>query len=166
MITYYIVAFIAGFLVKITDWIDDDRGGKDIIKYPFAIIYGIGIGYLISTAPFATIFIAALFAQIFARKIDSHTHMLGFFIAMISVLFMGFPQIEILYFVIFLILAFLDEIEFVGRLKWISDHRPFLKLGALPFILIGKWEFFAGIVTFDLGYHFFDWIQHSYIRKK
>ena len=73
-----VLAFFAGIAVKAVDWIDDEQKGKYIIKWPLAIIYWGLIGLLISQASFSTIFLAALFAQVFARKIDTHTHVLGF----------------------------------------------------------------------------------------
>ena len=72
-----VLAFISGFVVKSVDWIDDEKKGRHIIKWPLAIVYGVLIGFLISQASFSTIFLAALFAQVFARKIDTHTHVLG-----------------------------------------------------------------------------------------
>jgi hypothetical protein len=151
----YLLAFIAGILVKWVDWIDDDEKGRSKLKYPLAIAYGLIIGYLISSAPFAEIFLAAVVAQIFARKIDTQAHLIGFAVIALSLLFFGFPQISLAFFVYFLALAFLDEQEYAGKLKQLSDYRPFLKVGSLVMLFFGRWEYPAGILIFDAGYLLF-----------
>jgi len=85
MIIYLVVALVAGFLVKIVDWLDDERKSKHPVKYFFAILYGLLVGYIIGAAPFSGIFIAALIAQVFARKVDTTAHELGF-LALFTVL--------------------------------------------------------------------------------
>ncbi|VVC01144.1 Uncharacterised protein [uncultured archaeon] len=149
---YYPISFVSGVLVKWVDWIDDEQGGKHLIKYPLAIAYGLLIGYLVSVAPFSEIFIAALVAQVFARKVDTMAHDIGFISAAIAIAFFGVPQISLVLFFYFLVLAFLDEQEFVGSLGFISDYRPFLKLGSLLPLAFGRWEYAAGIWSFDIGY--------------
>ncbi len=147
-----ILAFLSGLIVKSVDFIDDELKGKYLIKWPLALIYGGIIGILISQASFSTIFLSALFAQIFARKIDTHTHVFGFAIALFSLFYLGFPSIEIMLFMFFAFLAFLDEIEMVGKYKFISEYRPFLKIGALLLIPFGKFDYFLAIMAFDIGY--------------
>jgi len=147
-----IVAFFAGILVKAVDWLDDDKKSKHPIKFVLAVFYGLAIGYLIGTASFALIFLSALIAQILARKVDTMAHLVGFTIAVLSLLVFGVPYMNLALLAYFLVLAFIDEGEFVGKLKFISDYRPFLKVGALPLILVGRWDYFVGIMVFDFGY--------------
>jgi len=149
---YYVLAFISGIFVKWVDWIEDEQKGKSLLKYPLAVIYGVLIGYLISAASFSEIFLAALVAQVFARKIDTVAHILGFVVAMMSLLFFGFPEITIPFFGYFLILAFIDEQNFGERYKFITKYRPVLKLGSLLAILWGRWDFFIAVLLFDAGY--------------
>ena len=159
-----LLAFVAGFVVKIVDWIDDEKEGKYVIKWPLAIVYGILIGYLISQASFSTLFLAALFAQVFALKIDTHTHVLGFAFAMLSLFWFGFPQVDYLLFILFTVLAFLDEIEFVGRFLWLTEHRVVLLAGSAVFITFGRFDYFVGILAFDIGYLLFEWIAQKYMK--
>jgi hypothetical protein len=178
-----ILAFIAGLIVKSVDWIDDEklrsnfsalkidsdfqyneRKGKYIIKWPLAIVYGVLIGYLISQASFSTIFLAALFAQVFARKIDTHTHVLGFVVALFSLFYFGFPAVEIILFVFFILLAFMDEMRLFGKWKSVHELRPFLKVGAALLIPFGRIDYFLGIMVFDFGYVLFDFAQKRVFR--
>jgi len=147
-----LLAFLAGICVKAVDWIDDEKKGRYIIKWPLAIIYGGLIGYLISAASFSTIFLSALFAQVFARKIDTHTHVLGFAFAILSLFYLGFPDLDLLLFGFFLLLAFMDEMEYFGRMHWIMEYRPILKVGALLMLAFGRIDYFLGIMAFDIGY--------------
>jgi len=148
----YVLAFLAGILVKTVDWIEDDLKSKTPLKYLLAIAYGAIIGYLISVAPFSTIFLAAIIGQVFAKKFDTAAHMLGLFATILTIPLFGFPPLDLLLLGYFVVLAFLDELEYAGNLWFLERYRPFLKVGALPLLFLGKWEYFAGIILFDLGY--------------
>jgi hypothetical protein len=163
MITHLAIAVVAGFLVKIVDWLDDERKSKSPVKYVFAIAYGVLLGYIIGTASFAGIFLAALVAQVFARKIDTPAHELGFVTALFTLLFLDIPGIELTLFAYFMVLAFLDEVDFIGKLRPLTECRPFLKVGSLALVLIGRWDYFAGIIAFDIGYDVFS-ILKKYIK--
>ncbi|HID72616.1 TPA: hypothetical protein EYP38_01630 [Candidatus Micrarchaeota archaeon] len=160
----FAVALVAGFLVKIVDWIDDDKKGKNPIKWPLAVIYGLLIGYLIGTASFSVLFLAAVVAQVFAKKIDTRAHMLGIAATAISMLYFGLQPIPLNFFAYFLILAFLDEADFIGRLRPLEKYRLVLKVGAAMMILVGRWDFFIAILSFDFGYELFDYLQKRIIK--
>lgn len=151
----YALAFVSGVLVKAVDWLDDERKSRHPVKFALALAYGICIGYLIGTAPFAILFLSALIAQVFARKIDTAAHWLGFSAAIVSLLYFGFSSIDLPLFFFFLLLAFLDEVDYVGRLRPITDYRLFLKIGALSMLYFGRIDYFAGIMAFDIGYALF-----------
>lgn len=155
----YALAFVAGFIVKIVDWLEDDKKSRNPGKYVLALIYGVLIGYLIGTASFSMIFLAALVAQVFARKIDTTAHLLGFAASVLSLLFFGVPALDMAFFFAFLVLAFLDEVDFVGKLRPLTDYRLFLKIGAAVPLLIGRWDYFAGIIAFDAGYELFGYLS-------
>jgi hypothetical protein len=146
------LAFLAGMLVKIVDWMEDERRTREIYKVPLALLYGIIIGYLISRASFSTMFLAALFAQVFERKIDTLSHRLGFVVSILSLLYFGFPQLDFGVFAYFLVLAALDEVDLVGFWRPFTEYRLFLKLGALAMVAAGRWDYFFGIMCFDIGY--------------
>jgi len=164
LITALALAFLAGFVVKVVDWIDDERGGRHLSKWLLAMIYGVMLGFLISRASFSTIFLGALFAQVFAGKIDTHAHVLGFVVAAISLFAFGFPDVDTTLFLFFAMLAFIDEVEFGGWLGWLTKHRMFLKVGSLAALFMGRYDYFLGIMAFDLGYTLFDWIAQRYFR--
>ena len=163
MIIHLVIAFVAGLLVKVVDWLDDERKSKHPLKYAIAIAYGILIGYIIGTATFSGIFLAVLVAQVFARKIDTMTHEVGFLTALITLFFFQVPGIDFLLFMYFLVLAFLDEADFIGKLRPLTRYRPFLKVGALVPLLIGRWDYFIGIIAFDIGYDIFS-VLKKYIK--
>ncbi len=149
---HFVLAFVAGVLVKLVDWMVDDRKKDSVLKYPIAVAYGLMIGYLIGNASFSVLFLAALIAQVFARKIDTVPHKIGFAVAILSLLAFGFPPLDIPLFAFFLILAFLDEADFIGKLHPITEYRVILKAGALAMLIFGRWDYFAGIICFDIGY--------------
>ena len=161
----YIIALVAGFFVKWVDWIEDDKKGEGLLKFPLAIIYGMLIGYLISQATFSELFIAALIAQVFARKIDNIGHVTGIFAAIATLLYFGLPSIGLEYFVYFLILAFMDEQKYPGRFELLSKWRMFLKVGAIALILIGRYDFAIAILMFDGGYMLFGEIRRIFFPE-
>ncbi len=156
----YFLAFLAGILVKFTDWLVDERKKKSNFAYLSAAIYGIIIGYLASTASFATLFAAALLAQLFAGKIDRKPHILGFVLGLLSFIYFGIVIPNVLLFGYFLILGFLDEADFIKQLKPLLKYRPFLKIGTFILIFFGSIQYFLAIVVFDLGYEGFVYFKN------
>jgi hypothetical protein len=154
----FVLAFIAGFLVKCVDWLDDDKKSKSPFKYLIAIAYGILIGYIIGASPFSVLFLAALVAQAFAKKVDTTAHLIGLITAVIAILFFGFPPLDLGPFAFFLLLAFLDDADYIGWFRPLAEYRPFLKVGAFIMLVINVatgWVYFAGIMLFDIGYLLF-----------
>ncbi len=155
----FMLAFVAGFLVKCVDWLDDDRKSKSPSKYAIAVVYGLLIGYIIGASTFSVLFLAALVAQVFARKVDTTAHRIGFITSAIAMVFFGFPPIDAALFAFFLLLAFLDEADYIGWLRPLVEYRPFLKVGAFVMLAAGRWDYFAGIMLFDIGYLLFPALQ-------
>lgn len=165
MVFVYVLSFVSGLLVKAVDFIEDDyskRKTQDpkrktqnwkLLSWPLAIAYGLTIGYLVSQTPFSMIFLAALFAQLLAGKIDTSAHGTGFTLAIIATVYFGIPQFDFSPFFVFLVFAVLDEIEFFkGTFDFMHHHRLFLPLAAAVFAIAGKYEYLLGIVPFDIGY--------------
>lgn len=151
----YILAFVSGFLVKWVDWIEDDRKGEGYLKFILAIAYGLIIGYLISQTSFTELFVGAAIAQIFARKIDNISHAVGIVATIAAVLFFGVPVLHLSFLFYFVILAFLDEQEYIGRYRRITEWRLFTKVGAVLLIFIGRYDYAIAILLFDGGYVLF-----------
>ncbi len=153
-------AFVAGLLVKTVDWLDDERKSKNPLKYILGAVYGIVIGYLIGNASFSLIFLAALIAQVVARKIDTVAHRIGFAASILTAVFFQVPSIDLYVLGYFMVLAFLDEIDYMGKLRPLTRYRPFLKVGALPLVLLGRLDYFIGIMAFDIGYELFNVLKN------
>jgi hypothetical protein len=152
MVVEYFLAFATGFLVKTVDWLDDERKSKHPLKLVFALCYGIIIGHLISTASFSVLFLGAVIAQVFARKIDTQAHRLGFLAAAFSLFFFGVPGVDLFLFAYFLVLAFFDEVDYIGKWRPLETYRPFLQIGSLALLLVGRWDYLLAIIAFDAGY--------------
>jgi len=161
----YVLALVAGILVKVVDWLDDDRKSKGPVKYALAIVYGAIIGYLISVAPFSALFLAAVVAQVFARKIDTVAHQLGVLASAIAIAFFGFPALDVPLFAFFLVFAFLDEADYIGRMRPLVEYRPFLKIAALAPAVWRRWDYFAAIIAFDVGYEVYRLLKKDKKRR-
>ena len=151
----YFLAFISGFLVKWVDWIEDDRKGDGYLKFILAVAYGLIIGYLISQASFAELFLGAIIAQIFARKIDNISHAVGFVATIAAMVYFGLHTMDLTFIIYFFVLAFLDEQEYLGSYRRITEWRLFTKVGAVALILIGRFDYAIAILLFDSGYILF-----------
>lgn len=175
LILLLIISFFTGIFTRLVNIIEDD--GLRLFKFDkfiFAIIYGLLIGYVISFYEIvAPLWIGTIFALILARKIDTKAHVVGLISALGFVTVFGFSKINILFLVIFLIVAFLDEIlndladnkpllknpilkfklKINKDIKKIFESRPLLEIVALivSFII---WDFylFLAIFFFDIGY--------------
>ncbi|MBN2478234.1 hypothetical protein JXB01_02995 [Candidatus Micrarchaeota archaeon] len=155
MLEYFVLAFLAGFMVKMTDEMEDTVKTKTVYRYLFAVVYGALIGYIISQASFSMIFLGALIAQVLMRKIDNISHIIGTLTAVAVLLLFGLPELAVLplaYFAVFASIDELDSLIFWSKPKWVAEFRPFLELAAVPFALMGQWQFLAGILSFDIGY--------------
>ena len=156
IVALFAVAALAGALVKLVDQIEDEFSGKIQYKYFFALIYGLMIGYLISFSGFGSLWLAALAAQLLSGKIDKKSHMFGFAVAIIFTFIFSSPflqSLSVLDFIIFLAAASLDELAVFSRFKRFKDYRPLLKITALVYGIFGRWDYFAGIMVFDISYY-------------
>lgn len=162
----YALALVSGVLVKLVDWLDDDVKSKQPYKYGFALLYGLLIGYLIGNASFSLIFLAGLMAQIFARKVDTLAHKIGFVTSIVTALLFTLPSIDFILLGYFLLLGFLDEIDYIGKLRKLTEYRPFLKVGAVPLALMGRPDYLIAILAFDVGYEGFNLIQYKIKQRK
>jgi len=155
----YLVAFVSGFSVKWVDWIDDDMGGKEKKKYLLAIFYGIAIGYLITIHSISELFLGALLAQVFARKIDTLAHMIGFFVAIVVAAAISIPTQNLQFLFFFFALALLDELLHL-RMTNFKGERLMLPVGAFAVaLLFSRWEYFIAIALFDIGYLLFGFLS-------
>jgi hypothetical protein len=152
----YALSFVAGFLVKSVDWIEDDLKKALPIRWILAIIAGFLIGLLIAWTSFSVVFMAALFSQVFAKKVDKMSHAVTVLAAAVTFAALGIGDFQIYPFLILLVPAFVDEFDFPKPYNWLTDYRVFLNLSCLLFaVFAGRWDYFFGILSFDLGYLMF-----------
>lgn len=147
----YAISFFSGSLVKMVDWIEDEKNGVYPIKWPLALIAGVALGFLIHQSTFASLFLGTIVAQVMAGKIDKKTHLLTIVTAF---LWLGLGVIDLNYWhlAIFAFAAFLDELKLPGKLNYLSNYRLFLKLVSFTFIFFGRSDYFLAIILFDAGY--------------
>lgn len=163
---HYGIALLSGLLVKAVDFLDDELGSRNPVKYLLALAYGALIGFLISQATFSVLFLGAVVAQVFARKIDTLAHRLGLLTVALSLLFFGVPGIDLPLFGYFLVLSFLDEVDYIGKWRPLETYRPILQVGSLALVLMGRWDFFIAILAFDAGYLLVDAIGKRFNTNK
>lgn len=149
----YIAAILAGAGIKTVDYIEDEMKGKNLWKWPLAIIAGLAMGAVLSFSSVAILFLAIIAAQVFMGKVDKPAHGLSVGVAVAVPLIMGMELGGMALFVPFFIVAALDEIEFAGVLKPMFEYRLWLKIAALVVgIASGLWEYFLVLMCFDLAY--------------
>ena len=127
----YIAAILAGAGIKTVDYIEDELKGKNIWKWPLAIIAGVCMGAVLSLSTVATLFLAIIAAQVFMGKVDNPAHGLAVGVAVAVPIVMGMQLNGIELFLPFYFVAALDEVEFAGFLKPMWDYRLWLKGAAL-----------------------------------
>jgi len=153
MIYLFLLVLLVGMLVKAVDDIEDRKNKKkNPVRFIFAVLYGILLGYIIANASFAMLFLGAFFAQIWVGKVDRLSHQLAAAMVIFSLGHWGLPELDLSLFLFFFIFAYLDELILIKPLNVLSEYRMFLKLAALPFVFLGRWDYLAGILLFDGGY--------------
>ncbi|MFH1056523.1 MAG: S-adenosylmethionine decarboxylase [Candidatus Micrarchaeota archaeon] len=158
-----VVAFVVGFLSKLTDvQVDEKKFIAKNFKFATGLAYGILYALLLSFGiQFATLFLGIAIAVLLAGKIDSKPHQFAIAGFLFALVFFGLPQVNLLFLVLFVAFALLDEFwndyfdvrRSKSLLAKIAKYR--LSLEAFAFVLSvysNDWLFFAGIIAYDVGY--------------
>lgn len=148
-----LAAIVAGGAIKHVDYIEDQKRGKGVLKWPLGILAGLCIGYILAFSPAAILFVGIIAAQVLMGKIDKPVHGLAVVLAAAMPFFlgMGWANAELL--LPFFVVAALDEVEFAGVLKPMRDYRVWLKGTTLAVGAIsGAWSYFIVLMAFDLAY--------------
>jgi hypothetical protein len=152
---FFALAAFSGLVVKVVDELEDSKlfecRIRPILKYPLGILYGILIGAAISFSTFASIWLAALFAQFITGKIDRPAHLAGFLAAIIFSLYFGVGEFQMLDF--FLLIAFAAADEIPAFQVFGTQARIWLKFAALILGIFGRWDYFIAIMCFDAAYY-------------
>lgn len=153
MIDSIVAAAVAGGAIKHVDFLEDQKKGKGVEKWPLWILAGLAIGYLLAFSPASILFVAIIAAQVLMGKIDKPVHGAAIIIAAVVPFFFGMGWAEIGLLLPFFAVAALDEVEFAGLLKPMRDYRLWLKGTALAVgVGSGAWAYFIALMAFDLAY--------------
>lgn len=148
-----LAAVVSGGSIKFVDFIEDEKKGKNLLKWPMAIIAGLAFGYVLSFSPASSMFLAILAAQVFMGKVDRVAHGLAVILAVLTAFLYGIGPLDLQLLVAFFILSTMDEIPLEGVLAPLGEYRLWLKGGALCVGLItGAWSYFILIMAFDMAY--------------
>jgi hypothetical protein len=159
----YLISFASGALVKTVDSADE-HGLKlnKILKFSFAILYGIAIAYLMKIIFLPEFFLGIMLGVLFYGKIDTNAHKLGF-----ASFLLGFLLFKPMIFnwamvLIISLLCFFEE--------WVNDNiadkkkvkgvflkflsvRPILEItAAVLSIIYLNFSIFFLLILFDAGY--------------
>ena len=162
---YIALAFITGFLVKLTDDIIEHKR-KFLFKDSeilFGALYGMLIGVMISNFPaIAPLWIGVTSGVLLAGKIDHRAHFMGIFFIILASLVLGVGSVSWALIAIFSLVSFGEE-----KLNDIADKvrnnnvffrllrlRPLVEISCLATsIYLGKPDIFIAILCFDIGYY-------------
>lgn len=172
----FIIAFATGFLSKLTDvQIDERRFYAKNLVYLTGLAYGILYALLLSYSPeFAVLFLGIAIAVLLAGKIDSLAHQFAIASFLASLVFLGFPRIDALLLLGFIVFATIDEFlndyfdahNSKGVFSFIAKQRLSLEAFALVVsFFTGNWLYFAGILSFDIGYWLAELFSSKYALK-
>lgn len=175
MIFILLITFITGFLVKLTDLIEEHGMKLSFwVSRLSGIIYGFLIAYIISiSSDLAALWIAVPLSAIITKKVDSLGHYLGILSLIISAFFLGVAEINFLFLGIFFVVSSGEElinnlIVDAGKIKnklfnQFMQLRPLLEIAALIVaVLTSKWIIWLGLLSFDLGYILIDKIKTKF----
>lgn len=159
MIIPYLACFGAGFLAKLSDFIEGKRGAR-----PAACIAALAYGFLAAFAAaqspaLATLAVAIAAGVLFAGKIDSPAHQRGLAVFLLGLYAFRAPAIDLPLAALFVALALADELlndaagRFKGALGFAARHRLVLDAGVLAMALYtGEWAYLFACVALDAGY--------------
>jgi hypothetical protein len=152
MITIISIAFVTGIFVKVAD---QTKGCLDMV---FGLFYGFLIGAMISQYPvIAPLWLGVVIGNIMAAKFDKPGHILSLPVIVVTVLFLGYGEMDAWLAILFIAMAFLEEklhdlSEKKKKLK-IFRYRPLVEVTALAVsIFSGNYELIIAIASLDLGY--------------
>lgn len=148
-----LASVVSGGSIKFVDFIEDEKKGKNLLKWPMAIIAGLAFGYVLSFSPASSMFLAILAAQVFMGKVDRAAHGAAVMLAILAAFLYGLGPLDLQLLVAFFILSALDELPLAGVLAPLGEYRLWLKGGTLCVgLMLGAWSYFILIMAFDMAY--------------
>jgi S-adenosylmethionine decarboxylase len=167
---HYFLAFVCGFLAKLTDNILDEPVGRRwrLLPYASGTTYGLIAGFLATrSTEFATLVIAVAISVLLAGKIDAKAHQLALASLFLFMALAGLPPINFALLAAFVALGLLDELlnSLIDLLKEkkarvnravrrIASARLSLELGTLAFSIVsGNFVYFFAVFVFDVAYN-------------
>lgn len=156
-IIFFILSFLAGSLVKLTDDIEDNLNIHRLYAIPTGLSYGFVMGYLMLIDIDASFLFGGItLGCLIAGKIDSRGHYFGIS-AILTVIFLYGLRLSPLVLLI-AILAALDEIKDLIHIPkfmdFIFEYRLILKLGILILVILKIMGLNAliALFAFDIAY--------------
>ncbi|MFH1391042.1 MAG: hypothetical protein ABIH20_01890 [Candidatus Diapherotrites archaeon] len=165
MIELLVLLFLAGVTVKIADEFSDVFEKENYLGIIFGIIYGFLLGYAMSVNEIAaTVFLGVITGVAVTKKLDSFSHLIGLFMIIFTIIFLGNFKPEIFIALVLFIAIFADEKfnDYFDRIKGkglnkllgtIAEFRltsHFITI-IISFILMQSLYWFS-LLSFDLGY--------------
>jgi len=165
MIELLVLLFLAGVAVKIADQFSDSFKKENYIGIFFGLIYGVLLGYTMAVNEIvATVFLGVIAGVAVTKKLDSFSHLIGLFVIIFTIIFLGNFQPEIFIALIFFIAIFADEKfndyfdKTKGKimnklLKIIAKYRlaSHIITIIISLVLVQPLYWFS-LLSFDLGY--------------
>ena len=181
MVLGFALAFVTGFITKLTDnLVDEPFVWHGFAKNLLGITYGFLAGFLVAqSTEFATLVLAITISVLIAGKIDDRAHQLAVAALIATTLAFGLPQVSIPFMALFVLLGFADEklndwadkrsekgIE-TGKVFGLAvKSRLILEAGALAIgVITSNWVYFFALLLFDLGYNFADRLMPFFIHS-
>ncbi len=148
-----LASLVSGGAIKSVDFIEDERKGRSLLKWPLAVIAGLAFGYVLSFSPASSMFLAILAAQVFMGKVDRVAHGAAVTLAVLTAFLYGLGPLDLQLLVAFFILSALDELPLAGVLAPLAEYRLWLKGGTLCVgLILGAWSYFVLLMAFDMAY--------------
>jgi hypothetical protein len=155
---------IIGILTKFADLMaDENLRVNKFWGYVFGLAYGILIAFVVITSPIlATIGFAVVIATIVTKKIDHPFHYTGIATLLFLLSAFGFPKVDFILLILFLLAGMVDEIgnnladkgKFKGFLSFFFKQHLTLEVVVFGVsAYTGFWILFFGILSFDIGYN-------------
>lgn len=160
-----LLMFLIGISVKLADQFSDFKRPEIYTGIVFGIIYGLLLGYVIATnSIIATFSIGIIIAVALTKKFDSISHLIGIMTALLTVIFIGNLEANIVLIGIFLLSGFADEKlndklvlktknRFKEIIRFVAKYRLASEITALTIaITLAEPLYWLGLLSFDIGY--------------
>ncbi|MEM4137470.1 MAG: hypothetical protein QXV64_00075 [Candidatus Anstonellaceae archaeon] len=157
-------SFLAGFAAKTADEFEKIKKLSSL-AYIFSFVYSLILGILSCFFNLATLYVSLALANAVAGKIDSKTHLAGFFIFTAMIVLFDINLENLWLFGLFFIAGFLDEMFSSSKIIFLRERIILPLMTMLALMVFSSPIYFFSIVSFDLGYKLFIFLKPQLIRN-